>query len=167
VDAGEVIGEAWIEGKPRPKGSLKPNVHRRRNGRMAVTLHDDPDSEAWKLKMIAGIREQCKITPVIVGRVITGFDPAPYPGPVQVYAAFYFERRQSVNGGPLPTHATDWPMADDIGDTDKLQRNLGDALEQSGLIANDRNIIRWRNPIKLWADGIDECAGVSVRVVAL
>lgn len=150
MDSGEQIGRGFVAGKPRPKGSLKPRVVRHPKGQMKITLHDDPDSEAWKRTMIKSIRAQYGIVPIVVSGKIVGFDPAPYPGPVMVRAIFWFARTIGVNGEVWPSHNTPWPIADDIGDTDKLQRNFGDALEQSGLIANDRNIVKWIDPEKVW-----------------
>lgn len=153
-----ILAEGFIPGKPRPKGSLKPQIHRRGNGKMAVTLHDDAASEAWKLTM----------TRWILDRSVT-FEGYGFGGPVAVEAVFYFVKTIGVNGEVWPSHDTPWPMADDIGDTDKLQRNLGDALEQSGLIANDRNIVRWIDPRKEWVPRVPEGAtpGVWFQVIAL
>lgn len=154
IETLEVIGSGFIAGKPIPKGSLKPRITRRANGQMSVTLHDKPEADAWKLTMIRAIMDNCGIVALRgPDRKVIGYEPAPYPGPVAVRAVFYFAQRIGADGLVWPSHDTPWPMADDIGDTDKLQRNLGDALEQSGLIANDRNIVRWLDPEKQWADG--------------
>jgi Holliday junction resolvase RusA-like endonuclease len=156
VIAQTVLAAGFIPGKPRPKGSLAPQVHRRGNGKMAVTLHDSPDSEAWKVTMI---RWMSIVLPM----------QEPYAGPVAVEAVFYFARTIGASGEVWPSHDTPYPVSDDIGDTDKLQRNLGDALEQSGLIANDRNIVKWINPRKEWVPRVPVGAspGVWFEVVTL
>jgi hypothetical protein len=165
MDAGEEIGRGFISGKPRPKGSLKPRVGRDGRGKMTITLHDDPDSEAWKRTMIKWIRAKYGIVPIVESGKIIAFDPAPYAGAVSVGAVFYFVKTIGVNGEVWPSHDTEWPMADDIGDTDKLQRNLGDALEQSGLIANDRNIVKWCDPQKRWRSDDEFFARDGVELV--
>jgi Holliday junction resolvase RusA-like endonuclease len=60
---------------------------------------------------------------------------APVAGPVAVAATFYFDR-------PANPINVDYPLGYE-GDLDKLQRNLGDALQRSRVIADDRQITDW------------------------
>lgn len=154
-----------VDGKPRPKGSLKCLGGRTHNMVEAVE-----SSKPWKLHMIRTIRHNFGIEPVRNGaRVVAwkrGGSPwMPHEGAVDVQAVFRFMPELSVNGGLKPSSAGPWPTADEIGDTDKLCRNLGDALEQSGMIANDRNIVKWA-AVKRWCIG-DELPGAWVQVTIL
>lgn len=162
-----------VEGKPRPKGSLKCMGGRSHNMVEAVE-----SSKPWKLHMIRTIRQAFGIEPVkalhrghlkVIGWTRGGSPWEPWAGAVEVVAVFRFERELSKAVGKagevLPSHSDPWPVADDIGDTDKLCRNLGDALEQAGLIANDRNIVRWR-AVKRWVEP-GEVTGVFVEVITL
>ena len=57
---------------------------------------------------------------------------APIDAPVKVTAEFVMPRpKRLVN--PYPYQ----------GDLDKMQRGIGDALEQSGVLANDSRIVAW------------------------
>lgn len=158
-----------VEGKPRPKGSLKCLGGRTHNMVEAVE-----GSKPWKLHMIRTIRHTFGIEPVRQGaRVVAwrrGGSPwEPWAGAVDVQATFRFLPEYSADarkpGQLKPSYDTPWPIADEIGDTDKLCRNLGDALEQAGLIANDRNIVRWA-ALKRWCEG-DEVPGVWAQVTTL
>lgn len=74
-------------------------------------------------------------------------------GPVFVTARFYFGRPKGHfgsgrNAGRLKlTAPTYYASAPDL---DKLQRALGDVLTQAGLILDDRLIVKWIEPVKLW-----------------
>jgi hypothetical protein len=158
-----------VDGKPRPKGSMKCL-----GGRSHNMVEQVEGSKPWKLHMIRTIRHTFGIEPVRQGARVVGFlrggSPwEPWAGAVDVQARFTFmpelSRDARKAGEVLPSHDTPWPIADDIGDTDKLCRNLGDALEQAGLIANDRNIVRW-NAMKRWCEGT-EAPGVWVQVSTL
>jgi hypothetical protein len=136
----------FVAGRPRTKGSLTPQVSRGKGGATRVHLVETGEhSVAWKRTMIRGIWEQCGITPLRRGAKIAGFDPEPYAGAVYVDGLFLFERERSVavkrDGEVWESHDTPFPTAGDIGDEDKLRRNLLDALTQSGLIKDDRFVI--------------------------
>jgi hypothetical protein len=117
--------------------------------------------------MIAEIRRQSGVQPVKVGNRVIGWkrngaDWAPIEAPLWVGAIFRFWPVQAKGGGLVPSSQTAFPVSGDFGDLDKLCRNLGDALEQSGLIANDRQIASW-DSLKAWCpDG--EAPGVHVVV---
>jgi hypothetical protein len=163
-----------VAGRARPKGSLK--CLGGAPGRKHVMVEQVEGSKPWKLRMIAEIRREFGIEPIYRAakgaRVVVGWKTSrakgggiwtPYAGAVEVTAVFLFERLRGVGGEILPSHSTPWPIADDIGDTDKLCRNLGDALEQSGLIANDRNIVSWHAQ-KAWVtEEGGACATFTVR----
>lgn len=174
LEAG-VVGSFFVPGRARTKGSMKPQVSRGPGGKLRVHLVESGRfSEAWKLRMIKAIWEQCGITPIRSGRKIVGFDPEPFDGAVYVDGLFLFERERSVDvtkdGEVWPSHDIPYPTADDIGDEDKLRRNLLDALTQSGLIKDDRLVVGPHPSLALngkrWADDYAMSPGVecSVRV---
>lgn len=140
-----------MEGKPRPKGSLKCLGGGR--GRPHNMIESVQGAVPWKLAMIRTIRHDFGISPIKTGQRVIGWTRLGEPweplGAVFVRARFMFVPERGVGGEVLPSHAGAWPDADDIGDLDKLCRNLGDALEQSGLIRNDRAIVGW-DALKLW-----------------
>lgn len=158
-----------VDGKPRPKGSLKCLGGRSHNMVEAVE-----SSRPWKLHTIRTIRHTFGIESVRQGAKVVGWTRGgspwePWAGAVEVQVIFRFlpeySKAAGKSGQVLPSYDTPWPIADEIGDTDKLCRNLGDALEQSGLISNDRNIVSWR-ACKVWCTG-SEVPGMFVQVTTL
>jgi len=133
-------------------------------------IEDNPASKPWKLEMIRQIRRVTGIVPVKAGNKIIGWEDGmgrwePYTGAVRVYAECRFERRVGADGSIIEMHRGGIEDATDIGDTDKLYRNIGDALEQSGLLANDRQVLSWPGEGKRWCIG-RELPGVIVKVVS-
>lgn len=113
----------WVPGRPRTKGSLKPVHIRTGAGRCKVGLTEDGEfSVAWKKAMIRAIREQAVC--------------ARWPHAVYVSLTFVFERE----GGD----SSPWPTGRQYGDVDKLERNVLDALTQSGLIFDDALVVDGR-----------------------
>ena len=110
-----------VDGRPRTKGSLEPVHIRTGAGKCRVSLKDNPLSVAWKNRMIAVIRRDIVCLK--------------YVGPVIVDATFVFEREAAAHAEAR------WPTARQYGDEDKLRRNLLDALSQSGLLADDSQVI--------------------------
>ena len=144
----------WCPGRPRTKGSLKPTHARLGGGRCKVGLREDGEySVPWKNKMIAAIREQCAVTA--------------WPAPVEVHAFFRFEREGLVrqNEGPSGELLL-WPAGRQYGDEDKLRRNLLDALTQSGLLADDSQVVggqTWKRFVRPGEDAGVEFVVVGVR----
>lgn len=106
-------------------------------------VEDNEHSTPWKNTMINAIRRQYGIRRVVgkggvtLGWVtVSGDQWEPMSGLWAVRAEFLFARMAGEAVGP-------YPASGGYGDLDKLTRNLGDALEQSGLIVNDREIVRW------------------------
>jgi hypothetical protein len=157
----EVIARLFVVGRARTKGSLEPTITRMR-GKLKIAMHDTPQSKAWKLRMVKALREALGITVARVDGELQRVDAEPYGGAVEVHAFFRFERSPAVAGGVWPSHDTEWPTADDIGDEDKLRRNVLDALTQAGVIKDDAYSIggvtlkRWCKP--------GELAGVEILV---
>lgn len=113
--------EFIVEGSAAPQGS-KRHVG---NGRMIESSKALP---AWRKRATEAAKKAM------------GHNP-PIDAPVTVIAAFYLPK-------PATTKFRDYPAGPP--DLDKLQRAIGDALEQSGLLANDSRIVEW-HPKKLWA----------------
>lgn len=143
------LGAVRIEaiGRPRTKGSLKP-IHRKLGGgRCIVSLTESGEySKDWKDAIIRAVTAQC--------------DVARWPGDVVMDTYHRFERLC------LPDEAMEWPTRGSgewaHGDDDKLRRQDGDALEQAGLIENDRLVVGGRT-WKRWCDP-GERPGVVIRV---
>lgn len=145
-----------IDGKPRPKGSMK--CLGGAPGKRHVMREEVEQSTPWKLHMIREIRAHFHIVPEKRGNLIVGWrNWTPYEGPIEVLVSYSFWPEVGRE-----SHSGDWPIASDMGDLDKLCRNLGDALEQSGLIANDRQIAHW-DAWKRWC-GEGEGPNVSFLV---
>jgi hypothetical protein len=154
-----MIWQFEVAGKPRPKGSMK--CLGGAPGKRHVMREEVEQSTPWKLHMIREIRAAFGIIPEKRGNVIVGWGKwIPYTGAVSVSAVFSFWPEVGWE-----SHSGGWPDAADIGDLDKLCRNLGDALEQSGLLANDRSIVHW-DAWKRWCPE-GEGPGVAVLVEAV
>lgn len=153
-----VVGEFFVPGRARTKGSLKPILSRGARGKITVNLIEQTEhSKPWKLRMIAAIR---KAYPSGVT----------YAAPVEVRAEFIFEREHETRSGVAGTRLREsssgaWPVSIIWGDLDKLERNLLDALTQSGLIADDRLVVAMQTRKRFAEDG--EAAGVRCLVLAV
>lgn len=76
--------------------------------------------------------------------------------PVVVSVVFFIRRGKSVK--------REWPVSRTDGDTDKLLRAIGDALSvDSGVLADDSLIVKWNNPVKIYADGHEPGAWIRIR----
>jgi len=87
-------------------------------------------------------------------------DWRPAGGPVGVNAAFWLPRPKGARH-----EGARWAAQDGRNDLDKLARNLGDALVDAQVIADDGLIAHW-GLWKLWTDD-PWSAGVMVEVVEL
>lgn len=138
--------ELFVPGRPRTKGSLKPVHVNRGAGRCSVSLTESGQySEPWKKQMIARIGEACACER--------------WPGPVRVDTLFLFQRLSADELLAFPTRQTG---ALGHGDLDKLERNVLDALTQSGLILDDSLVVDGARG-KRFALPVDE-AGVWITV---
>lgn len=153
-----MVGEFFVAGRCRTKGSLKPIISRGRGGKVVVNLVEQTEhSKPWKLHMIREIQRQCGASKYKPG----------YAGAVEVRAEFRFEpERSSAKPFALkPSSGTPWPTSIVWGDADKLLRNLLDALTQSGLIEDDRLVVSIISR-KRWTSENEE-AGVRCQVLSL
>jgi len=139
----------FLAGRSRTKGSLTGKPVRTRGGGMKFVQQDSEQSTAWKQSMVRQLRMRLGIAVGRVGGKVQRTNAQPYAGPVEVHRFFRFERGASdVQFTPppgdrlvWPSHNTEWPTAMDVGDVDKLTRNLLDALVQGGVLDDDRWVI--------------------------
>lgn len=158
-----ILIQARIGGRPRTKGSLK--VYCVRDRKHTIHLEEEVDqSKTWRAAVAREIR-QAQIEQH--GRLLG------YAGPVEVRLVFHFPRTESVTGGPVPSHDTQWPVHITLGDADKLARNVLDALSAptkrsqipltSGLIVDDSQVVLL-SVAKFWSTA-DRDPGVDILVM--
>ena len=136
----EWVLDLYVEGEPRAQGSMK-HVG---NGRM---VHD-PKMVKWRNRVAECLKTASRIQ-------IGPFEPIDEP--VEVAVHFWLPRPKK----PRLEHAATGV------DLDKLQRCIGDALEQSGVLRNDARIVKWLNPEKDWTHdfpGDGNMPGVRIKV---
>lgn len=136
----EWVLDLYVEGEPRAQGSMK-HVG---NGRM---VHD-PKMVKWRNRVAECLKTASRIQ-------IGPFEPIDEP--VEVAVHFWLPRPKK----PRLEHAATGL------DLDKLQRCIGDALEQSGVLRNDARIVKWLNPEKDWTHdfpGDGNMPGVRIKV---
>jgi hypothetical protein len=175
-----LISELWIPCPPdmfgpRPKGSLEPKGNRYRKGPVKL-VESVVDSTRWKTAMTNALQVAVSYEWIpgsvpegpgakwiaSVGQYRALHEGFPFGGDVAVSALFLFTRRLAdIRGG------RERPTGDRVfGDLDKLCRNLGDAIEAAGVVADDRQISRWIDPRKRfspWSVGV-KSPGVLVTV---
>lgn len=125
----DVLAMFTVPGRPKPKGSLQPIVSA---GRYRGMREGVEGSSAWRTMVKQAAQRS---NPHLRLR-----SHQPETGAVLLTVAFYFARPKSGQGLLLP-----WPTISDginaVGDTDKLIRNVGDALKDAGVIKDDSLIV--------------------------
>ena len=106
-----------VYGTPKPQGSKVVQRGHVRDAR--------DDSRAWRDAMVSEMR--------VASRQVSG---ARMSGPVRLEAAFQFHRPAT---GSAVRHG--WPYTSRTPDLDKLLRAVCDALQISGIINNDCQIV--------------------------
>lgn len=133
--------QVWVPSRARTKGSLRVRGYRA-NG-SAILAEQVRGSKAWREQVVETVLRQ-------LGATFTPDGPevcwSPYVGPVAVRLLVWLPRPASGRGltSAFPDQLRD-------GDLDKYQRNAGDALTDTRVIADDGQIVHW-DPWKLWAD---------------
>jgi len=142
--------EVWIGGRARTKGSMRHQGH----GRMVEQV---AGSKAWRATVVE----------TIVRTLGGSFGPGgpsgwwePDEGPIAVRKIVYLPRPATGYGA-----TSDWPDYPWAGDEDKYQRNVGDALTDTGVIKDDAQICHW-DAWKVWAPS-PLSAGVQLTVQSL
>lgn len=114
------VARFTIFGPPRTKKNSSNIAKNRSTGQMF--LAPDKAKAAWEKMAVDTLRTQLRPTTTVVrkikGRLVEV--PVQFTGPVHVTALFYREKN--------------------LGDTCGFYQALGDALEKSGVLANDRQI---------------------------
>lgn len=127
----EIIS-VWVPGHPRTKGSLTGG----RTGAGGVRLADSTLSRQWRAAICDVLVPE--ITDPVVKRGKTWRQLRPgWPRrdvPIAVSAWFWFERPVLGRGAE--------PIGRQYGDLDKLVRNVLDALQDSGVYADDAQVQR-------------------------
>ena len=152
------ILDDFVQGTPRPKGSMDTSATRDGSGKLTggVRVKDSPQSVRWRRTMAQQLAMSYAARSV-----------EPVRGPVVVRATFWFDPERFG----AATQLTPWPMHPQIGDLDKLLRNLLDALavDETGkgngaaVFANDRQVVRFdAGTEKRWS--LDGREGVHVIV---
>lgn len=139
-----MIRETFIPGHARPKGSLDASAARDGAGQLTgrVYVKDSPQSIRWRR--------------TVEKHVAALSWPTIESGPVSVSMTFWFMP-------PVGEHGR-YAIGGEIGDLDKLVRNVLDALEDAGVYANDRQVaILSGPPIKLYVIGLER-PGLALRV---
>lgn len=145
VGAGATLACIWVPGRPRTKGSLKHWCMKDRAHTVRVE-EQVKDSKAWRIKIASHVQRQMLQDH---GSMIK------FPGPVELRTVYFFCREdEDLPREPYPTAIT-------VGDLDKLDRNVGDALTSSGLIKDDKLIVHGPRG-KFWAA---QC-GVQIMVLS-
>lgn len=114
----------WIDGHPRPKGSLKP-VWPKGGGRVRL-IEDNEKSGPWRDLVVTLLKPKVAAHP----------DHFPLRGGVRVAVEFVFEAPKKAQLGERPDTTY-------TGDVDKLARNIGDALQDARVVGNDSQIVEW------------------------
>lgn len=122
-----------VQGTPIPKGSLRAFNGKHR----PIVTHDNRKTKPWQ----KAIQNACK-------RAMARHSVEMFDGPVMIEATFTFKKPKSVKRAHMSVKP----------DLDKLQRNLGDALE-GVLLTNDSRVTCWQVR-KVYG----EPEGVDVRV---
>ena len=134
-DLPQVLLRTYVPGRPRSKGSLKIWCTRGRDHKVRVE-EQVADSSAWRNRVAAIVQAWAR----------REYGPAPLKLEIPLeLRVVYFFRREDEDQPTLPR-----PTAITVGDLDKLDRNIGDALTSSGLIKDDKYIVRIMSE-KRWA----------------
>lgn len=134
----------WVAGAARTKGSLRgeltPGVTSTGARRIRM-VESVKGSSAWRAATVQAVM-------AALGGVASPSGPRlpcrPWSVAVEVGLCVWLPR-------PATSRADSWPTSQRTGDVDKLQRNVGDALVDVGLLADDSLIVSWLAPTKLWA----------------
>lgn len=119
----------FVPGLPRPQGSMKPMMAR--GGRGRIYMKQSPHLYEWREKV------QVEAQRVMATRVAEAGEEFPITGPVMLEVAFYFDRPKSH---PKIQPERDRGIKSNGADLDKLVRAIGDALTNSGIFEDDRQV---------------------------
>lgn len=131
--------DVFVAGRPRTKGSMKPIVNW---ATQKVHMEEQvKESKPWRIRMVnevmKRIASECGVAMSPEGWALAGL---PWVGPVSVGLEFVFPREVR--------DVAVWPIAIRYGDSDKLTRNVLDALTDAKVYGDDSqvvalNVIKW------------------------
>jgi hypothetical protein len=155
-----ILTRFFRPGRPRTKGSLHVYCTKGKAHKVRV-VEETKDSSLWRAQMakaaqVAMMDEHGKLMN--------------WAGPAGLVAHFMFAPVAQMEAGRptgqiVPEHRTPFPTAIDLGDLDKLVRNLGDALVDAHVLADD-SLITNMAVKKTWCP-LGQVPGVMVEVIAL
>jgi hypothetical protein len=153
----------FVPGHSMPKGSLECKDLRVGGKRMHITVDREAVREWMKEVAVAALKVKHQ-------RIARGDNSFPYDAPMTLWPLFVFRRPYTIPEGP-PVQSSGRPTADGtptaFGDTDKLVRVIGDALEpgvislgksgrtkahKAAVIRNDCLITEMEKPRKAFED---------------
>jgi Holliday junction resolvase RusA-like endonuclease len=129
------LATAIVHGIPKTKGSMRHIG----GGRMQEQV---VGSKAWRQHVATELRAAYP-------------HPAAYDGPVGVTMLFNFPR-------PVAARTRPWPHTKATGDLDKLYRNIGDAMQDAGVVTEDSRIVEAR--VRKTYAGPGEATGAIITV---
>lgn len=133
-----------VDGKPVPQGNHRAT----RDGRIYET---SKGHARWRKAVFI----EARVTAMNARNVLQEDVPIPKDVPVVVWARYTFFTADDRRWGKPKTSAPD---------VDKLNRAIGDSLEDAGVVWNDAQIVAWPCcPAKVYG----ERPGVEVRVYTL
>lgn len=136
------VGPVWVPGHPITKGSVSCKTPHQRGLRQNIQP-DNPAMTLWEDKVAACVRWRSNHLPL------------PLDGPVELKVTFHFKR-------PARTAFKVAPYGRGPGDTDKLTRCVGDAIERSGVLVDDAHIVKILAE-KIWSPTGEEGVSVELR----
>lgn len=144
-----------IRGRAVPQGSKKAFVNKH-TGRAVITEQHGTRHKDWR-RNVTLMAQNAPTRP-----------EQPLEGPVAVYVDLRFSRPKNhyhhrKSGSVLRDDAPEYVATKAVGDIDKLERAIYDALTDAGWVRDDSQIASNRT-IKRWTEGADE---VDVTVVTL
>lgn len=144
----ELTRVAFIPGHARPKGSLKPQLVRDGAGRLTGDV-----------RMVESSKDGPRWRRIVAQHVRALGWPIIADGPVAVAMTFWFPPPRGEHGR--------YAIGGEIGDLDKLVRNVLDALdakkEGAGAYADDRQVAYLHEPLKYYALPAERI-GLGLRV---
>lgn len=133
-----------VTGVPVPQGSHKGFVVNGPRGPRAVVTNDNKKTRPWRQD----------ITAAVVAAMADDGDFEPYAGPVAVHVSFHMPRpgyhfRTGKRANELKPNAPSY--VDKKPDSDKLLRNVLDALTAAGVFRDDAQVAELSG-VKVYAD---------------
>jgi Holliday junction resolvase RusA-like endonuclease len=142
----QVIAQTWIAGRPRTKGSLNAYCSKGRDHKL-IWKEQVKDSAAWRKRVAFVVQSEARAA---YGEHLL------LEIPVELRLVYFFRREdEDRSTEPYPTAMT-------VGDLDKLDRNVLDALTSSGVIKDDRYVVRIMSE-KRWGN----VAGVQLTLMQI